>query len=46
MKKQKLNNLPNSIAEYGHDHQIWTDRDVALFVSISLVVGFVLGKVL
>jgi hypothetical protein len=43
MKKQKLNNLPNSIAEYGHNHQIWTDRDVALFVSIALVIGFVVG---
>jgi hypothetical protein len=43
MKKWKTNRLPNSISEYGYNHQIWTDRDVALFVSIALVVGFVIG---
>ena len=40
MSKQKTNRMPNSISEYGYDHQIWTDKDLALMVSIALAVGF------
>jgi len=43
--KQKLNKLPNSISEYGCNHQIWTDKDLALMVSIALVVGFFFGYI-
>ena len=35
--------LPHSIAEYGHDHQIWTDIDLAKWAGIAFVIGFVLG---
>ena len=46
MNKQKLNRMPQSIAEFGIDHQIWTDRDLIKFSAIVFVVGFILGKVL
>jgi hypothetical protein len=46
MNKQKLNRMPQSIAEFGIDHQIWTDRDLIKFSAIMFVVGFILGKVL
>ena len=46
MNKQKLNRMPQSIAEFGIDHQIWTDRDLIKFSAIAFVVGFILGKVL
>jgi hypothetical protein len=45
MNKWKPGKLPNSISEYGHNHQIWTDKDLALMVSIALVVGFVFGYI-
>jgi hypothetical protein len=45
MSKQKTNRMPNSIDEYGHDHQIWTDKDLALMVSIALAVGFFFGYI-
>ena len=46
MNKQKLNHMPHSIAEFGIDHQIWTDRDLIKFSAVVFVVGFILGKVL
>jgi hypothetical protein len=46
MNKQKINRMPQSIAEFGIDHQIWTDRDLFKFCAIVFAVGFVLGKVL
>jgi hypothetical protein len=46
MNKQKLNHMPQSIAEFGIDHQIWTDRDLIKFSAIVFVVGFILGRVL
>jgi hypothetical protein len=46
MNKQKLTRMPQSIAEFGIDHQIWTDRDLIKFCAIVFVVGFILGKVL
>jgi hypothetical protein len=45
MSEQKKYRMPNSISEYGHDHQIWTDKDLALMVSIALVVGFFFGYI-
>jgi hypothetical protein len=45
MSKQKTNRMPNSIDEYGHDHQIWTDKDLAFMVSIALAVGFFFGYI-
>ena len=45
MSKQKTNSLPKSISEYGYDHQIWTDKDLALMVSIALAVGFFFGYI-
>jgi hypothetical protein len=45
MSKQKTNRMPNSIDEYGHNHQIWTDKDLALMVSIALAVGFFFGYI-
>jgi hypothetical protein len=38
--------MPHSIAEFGIDHQIWTDRDLIKFSAIVFVVGFILGKIL
>jgi len=46
MNKHKLNHMPQSIAEFGTDHQIWTDRDLIKFCAVVFVVGFVLGKML
>jgi hypothetical protein len=46
MNKQKLNRMPQSISEFGINHQIWTDLDLAKFCAIVFVVGFILGKVL
>ena len=45
MSKQKTYRMPNSIDEYGYDHQIWTDKDLALMVSIALIVGFFFGYI-
>jgi hypothetical protein len=38
-------NLPNSIKEYGYNHAIWTDIDLAKFTFIAFVVGIVVGVV-
>jgi len=46
MNKQKLNHMPQSIAEFGIDHQIWTDRDLIKFTMIAFIVGVVLGVIL
>jgi hypothetical protein len=35
--------LPKSVSDYGFDHQIWSDKDLALMISIALVVGFFFG---
>jgi hypothetical protein len=43
MNKWKPGNLPNSIAEFGIDHQIWTDRDMAKFCGFSFLVGIIIG---
>jgi hypothetical protein len=46
MSKWKSINLPNSIAEYGMRHQIWTDLDLAKFAMIAFVAGIVVGYIL
>ena len=38
-------NLPNSIKEYGHNHPIWTDIDLAKFALIAFAVGVIVGMV-
>jgi hypothetical protein len=43
MNKQKLTHMPHSIAEFGIDHQIWTDRDLAKFCAIAFAFGVLLG---
>ncbi len=46
MDKWKPGNLPNSIEEYGHNHPIWTDKDLAKFAMIAFVAGVLVGLVL
>jgi hypothetical protein len=46
MNKNKTNHMPQSIAEFGINHQIWTDIDLIKYSAIMFVVGFILGKVL
>ena len=43
MNKWKANRLPNSIKEYGHNHPIWSDIDLAKFAIIAFVAGIVVG---
>lgn len=45
-KKWKPGQLPNSIDEYGINHQIWTDADLAKFAVFAFVLGVILGKVI
>jgi hypothetical protein len=35
--------MPKNIAEYGYNHQIWTDIDLAKFALIAFVAGVVVG---
>ena len=39
----KPGNLPNSIQEFGIDHQIWTDRDLIKFTLVAFIVGTIIG---
>jgi hypothetical protein len=43
MNKWKSGRLPNSIKEYGYNHPIWTDIDLAKFALIAFVAGVVVG---
>ena len=43
MNKRTQGNLPNSIKEYGYNHPIWTDIDLAKFALIAFVAGIVVG---
>jgi hypothetical protein len=43
MSKWKPGSLPNSIKEYGYNHPIWTDWDLAKFSAIAFVTGVVVG---
>jgi hypothetical protein len=38
--------LPKHTQEYLNNQPLWHDKDVALFVSIALAVGFCLGYIL
>jgi hypothetical protein len=46
MNKWKSSRLPNSIKEYGYDHAIWTDIDLAKFALIAFVAGIVVGWIM
>ena len=46
VNKWKPGDLPKSITEYGIHHAIWTDKDVAVFVSIALAIGFFFGYII
>jgi hypothetical protein len=46
MNKWKPGHLPNSIKEYGYDHAIWTDIDLAKAFAFGVLVGVLLGIVL
>ena len=43
MSKWKPGQLPNSIKEYGYNHAIWTDIDLAKFALIAFVAGVITG---
>jgi hypothetical protein len=45
MNKWTSSRLPNSIKEYGYNHPIWTDIDLAKFALIAFVVGVIVGMV-
>jgi hypothetical protein len=38
-------NLPKHTQEYLENQPIWKDKDVAVFVSIALVIGFFFGYI-
>jgi hypothetical protein len=43
MNKWKPGHLPKSIAEYGYNHSIWSDIDLAKFALIAFVAGVIVG---
>ena len=45
MNKWKPGNMPNSIKEYGYNHAIWTDIDLAKFAIISFISGIAVGVI-
>jgi hypothetical protein len=45
MRKWKPGHLPNSIAEYGYNHPIWSDIDLAKFAMIAFIAGIGVGIV-
>jgi hypothetical protein len=45
MSKWKPGSLPNSIKEYGYNHPIWTDIDLAKFALIAFVAGVIVGVI-
>lgn len=45
MNKWKPGQLPNSIDEYGYNHAIWTDIDLAKAFAFGVLVGILLGIV-
>jgi len=46
MNKWKPGDLPKNIQEYGYNHQIWTDLDLAKFAMIAFIAGVFVGLVL
>jgi hypothetical protein len=45
MNKWTTRRLPNSIKEYGYNHAIWTDIDLAKAFAFGVLVGILLGIV-
>jgi hypothetical protein len=45
MRKWKPGDLPKSINEYGYNHPIWTDVDLAKFALIAFVAGVIVGVI-
>jgi hypothetical protein len=45
MSNWKPGNLPDSIQEFGIDHQIWTDRDLIKFTLVAFALGFFIGVI-
>ena len=43
MSKWQPGELPKSISEYGFNHAIWTDIDLAKFALIAFIGGVVVG---
>jgi hypothetical protein len=43
MNKWKPGDMPTNISEYGYNHPIWTDWDLAKFALIAFVAGVVVG---
>ena len=43
MDEWKPGDLPRGIKEYGYDHQIWTDMDLAKFAMIAFIAGVIVG---
>ena len=45
MNKWQPGELPKSISEYGFNHPIWTDLDLAKFALVAFMGGVVVGIV-
>lgn len=43
MNKRTPGRMPNNIKEYGYNHPIWTDIDLAKFAMIAFVTGVIVG---
>ena len=43
MNKWKPDDLPTNIEDYGYDHAIWTDIDLAKFALIAFAAGLIVG---
>jgi len=41
--KWKPGHLPNSIDQYGMNHPIWTDLDLAKFAFVAFIAGIIVG---
>ena len=46
MNKWKPGDMPTSIEQYGYNHPIWTDIDLAKFALIAFVAGIVVGWIM
>ena len=45
MRKWKPGDLPKSIDEYGYNHPIWSDIDLAKFALIAFIAGVIVGVI-
>ena len=46
MSKWKPGDPPTSVTEYGYNHGIWTDIDLAKFALIAFIAGLLIGYIL